>query len=246
MTPEGQRLAIRGNGGQGTNGVKVSKPTCRTNPCGPLVRMLPDPCHPSPDTAREVQRKRSMFQSGGVVAVAGTILGDDTGVSRHRGSGPMPSEASMHHGRWGHRPVRRHPCPAPRAVRVSARKSEARPVRGHPCPLLNQVSARPSEASMHHGRWGHRPVPGEPCPAPRAVRVSARPSEASIHHGPSEHRPVPGNPCPAPRAVRVSARKSEASLHQTHGFGAYAKSGCLVGRQSALVARCVCLVNATP
>jgi len=155
-----------------------------------------------------------MFQSGGVVAVAGTILGDDTGVSRHRGSGPMPSEASMHHGRWGHRPVRRHPCPAPRAVRVSARKSEARPVRGHPCPHLNQVSARPSEAS--------------------------------IHHGPSEHRPVPGNPCPAPRAVRVSARKSEASLHQTHGFGAYAKSGCLVGRQSALVARSVCLVNATP
>ena len=53
MTPEAQRLAIRGNGGQGTNGVKVSKPTCRTNPCGPLVRMLPDPCHTSPDTARE-------------------------------------------------------------------------------------------------------------------------------------------------------------------------------------------------
>ena len=165
-------------------------------------------------SAGEAQRKRSIFQSGGVVVVAGTILCDDTGVSRHRGSGPMPSEASMHQGRWGHRPVRRHPCPAPRAVRVSPRPSEARPVRGHPCPHLNQVSARPSEAS--------------------------------IHHGPSEHRPVPGNPCPAPRAVRVSARKSEASLHQTHGFGAYAKSGCLVGRQSALVARCVCLVNTTP
>jgi len=237
VTPESQRLAIRGNGGQGTNGVKVSKPTCRTNPCGPLVRMLPDPCHPSPDTAREVQRKRSMFQSGGVVAVAGTILGDDTGVSRHRGSGPMPSEASMHHGRWGHRPVRRHPCPAPRAVRVSPRPSEARPFRRHPCPAPRavRVSARKSEA---------RPVRGHPCP--HLNQVSARPSEASIHHGPSEHRPVPGNPCPAPRAVRVSARPSEASLHQTHGFGAHAKSGCLVGRQSALVARCVCLVNTTP
>ncbi len=201
------------------------------------------------------------------MVVAGTILCDDTGVSRHRGSGPMPSEASMRHGRWGHRPVRGHPCPAPRAVRVSARPSKARPVRGHPCPHLNQVSARPSEASIHHGPSEHRPVPGNPCPARRAVRVSprpsearpvrghpcphlnqvsARPSEASIHHGRWGHRPVPGNPCPAPRAVRVSARKSEASLHQTHGFGAHAKSRGLVGRQSALVARCVCLVNATP
>jgi len=53
VRPEAQRLAIRGNGGQGAIGVKVSKPTCRTNPCGPLVRMLPDPCHASPDTARE-------------------------------------------------------------------------------------------------------------------------------------------------------------------------------------------------
>ena len=129
--------------------------------------------------------------SGGVVVVAGTILCDDTGVSRHRGSGPMPSEASIHQG-----------------------PSEHRPVRGHPCPHLNQVSARPSEASMHQGR--------------------------------SEHRPVRGHPCPAPRAVRVSARKSEASPYQTHGFGAHAKSGCLVGRQSAFVARCVCLVIATP
>ncbi len=159
MTPEAQRLAIRGNGGQGTNGVKVSKPTCRTNPCGPLARMLPDPCHTSPDTARGVQRKRSVFQSGGVVVVAGTLLGDGTGVSRRRGSGPMPSEASMHQGRWGHHPFR-----------------------GHPCPHL----------------------------------------------------------------VRVSARPSEASLNETHGFGAYAKNQCLVSRQFALVARCVCLVNATP
>ena len=93
------------------------------------------------------------------MVVAGTILGDGTGVSRHRGSGPMPSEASMHQGRWGHRPVRRHPCPAPRAVRVSARKSEA---------------------------------------------------------------------------------------YFRQGFGAHAKSRGPFGRQSALVARCVCLVNATP
>ena len=199
------------------------------------------------------------------MAVAGTLLGDDTGVSRHRGSGPMPSEASMHHGRWGHRPVRRHPCPAPRAVRVSARPSEARPVRGHPCPHLNQVSARPSEASIHHGPSEHRPVPGNPCPAPRAVRVSARPSEArpvrghpcphlnqvsarpseaSMHQGRRGHRPVRRHPCPAPRAVRVSPRPSEAYFR--HGFGAHAKSRGLVGRQSALVARCVCLVNATP
>ena len=74
MTPEAQRLAIRGNGGQGTNGVKVSKPTCRTNPCGPLVRMLPEPCHASPDTAWGVQRKRSVFQSGGVVVAKRSVF----------------------------------------------------------------------------------------------------------------------------------------------------------------------------
>ena len=217
-----------------------------------LTRVTP---LPSQRGRGATEAKHISIRRGGVVVVAGTLLGDDTGVSRHRGSGPMPSEASIHQGRWGHRPVRGHP--GPHLVRVSARPSEGsmhqgrwghHPVRGYPCPAPRavRVSARPSEASMHHGRWGHHAFPGHPCPAPRAVRVSTRPSEASMHQGRSEHRPVRGHPCPAPRAVRVSARKSEASPYQTHGFGAHAKSGCLVGRQSAFVARCVCLVIATP
>ena len=173
MTPEAQRLAIRGNEGQGTNGIKVSKPTCRTNPCGPFVRMLPDPCHTSPDTARErCNGSEAYFNQAGWWRLqahfwATTQAYPDTGV---RG----PCQARRRYIRGHRSTVRSAGIPARRLAPFGCRHGQAKRVRSAGIPARISIRCQQGQAKRRY-ITGHRSTVRSPgIPAQRVAPFGCR------------------------------------------------------------------------